>query len=124
MLELMKATKELEDYRISLKNKRIKELEDEKEIIITNSLTITDSRKVINAIVRKICASTHRNYSEVWSELYKKLNYKLSISINNRQGKGSKLDRLTEQEMYECEKICRSWATELGLDVEKIIKLQ
>lgn len=131
--EVMKATKALNDYKEALANKRIKTLENEKELIITNALTITDSRKIINALQRavsaKISKETGKQFgvvsSDLWNELYKKLNYNLSINVRARvTKKESPLNHLTENEMYELEKICRSLALDNGVDVEKVISLR
>lgn len=123
--KILLATQELHRYVVSLKDKRIQQIESEKEIIITNALTIKESRKIINAISRAIASNTGRKFGEVYGELYKKLNYKLNINIKSRcTGKKKPLDVMTDGEMFECEKICRSWAMDLGLDVEKIVRLK
>lgn len=122
--QILLATKAHHNYVVALKDKRIKKVEDEKEMIITNALTISESRKIIKAIVTNIAAKTKRCYPEVWNEMYRKLNYQLSININGRNGKGSKLDKLNDEEMLACERMCRSWAMDLGLDLEKILKLK
>lgn len=122
--QILLATQAHHNYVVALKDKRIKKVEDEKEMIITNALTISESRKIIKAIVTNIAAKTKRCYPEVWNEMYRKLNYQLSININGRNGKGSKLDKLNDEEMLACERMCRSWAMDLGLDLEKILKLK
>lgn len=107
--KILLATQSYHSYVVAQKDKRIKQVEDEKEIIITNALTISDSRKVINAIVKTVPSVTTHNFGEAWNELYKKLNYKLSINVRARcKGKESPLNHLSESEMFECEKICRS----------------
>ena len=131
--EVMKATKALNDYKEALANKRIKTLENEKELIITNALTITDSRKIINALQRavsaKISKETGKQFgvvsSDLWNELYKKLNYNLSINVRARvTKKESPLNHLTEDEMHELERICRSLALDNGIDINKVISLR
>lgn len=122
--QILLATQAHHNYVVALKDKRIKKVEDEKEMIITNALTISESRKIIKAIVTNIATKTKRCYPEVWNEMYRKLNYQLSININGRNGKGSKLDKLNDEEMLACERMCRSWAMDLGLDLEKILKLK
>lgn len=122
--QILLATQAHHNYVVALKDKRIKKVEDEKEMIITNALTISESRKIIKAIVTNIASKTKRCYPEVWNEMYRKLNYQLSININGRNGKGSKLDKLNDEEMLACERMCRSWAMDLGLDLEKILKLK
>lgn len=122
--QILLATQAHHNYVVALKDKRIKKVEDEKEMIITNALTISESRKIVRAIVTNIAAKTKRCYPEVWNEMYRKLNYQLSININGRNGKGSKLDKLNDEEMLACERMCRSWAMDLGLDLEKILKLK
>lgn len=124
MVKLMEATKALEDYRLSIKNKRIEELKTENDIIITNALTITDSRKAINALVRAIANERYLNdYPSAWKELWRKVNYQLGINVRARKVSPI-ISCLDENEMFEVEKICRSWAVNVGLDVNKILSLK
>lgn len=110
-----------------LKNKRIAQLEEENYIITNNSLTITESRKVINCIARAVASSTDRyrhQYAQVWQELYRKANYKLGINIKARgKTEGSYLGSLSEEETFKLERIVRAWAVDLGLDLDYILKL-
>ena len=79
---LAEATTELNQ----LKNKRIKELEDTNEKITTHSLTILESRAVINRIVRTIAMKEYSGmFGKAWNEFYSKINYKLGINIRNRK---------------------------------------
>lgn len=106
----------------ALKNKRIQELEKENEFIVTNSLTITESRSIINSVVRKIAMSHYNgNFASAYSELYSKVNYKLKINIKSRKGEG--LKRFTDDELLEVEKIVRSWALDLNLDLASVLRL-
>jgi hypothetical protein len=106
----------------ALKNKRIQELEKENEFIITNSLTITESRSIINSVVRKIAMSHYNgNFASAYRELYSKVNYKLNINIKSRKGEG--LKRFTDDELLEVEKIVRSWASDWNLDLGSILRL-
>ena len=109
----------------NLKNKRIKELETENQIIRDHSLTITDSRKVINRIVRSIGGKKYgKMYGNAWGELYSKLSYQLGINIKARKKvKGSYLNALTDEETYRTEEICRCWASGLGMDLDSLLKI-
>lgn len=107
----------------ALKNKRIAELETNIESITTHALDIIESRKVINSLVRKIGFSKFNGkMGVVWNDLYSKINYKLGINIKARKGKP--LDTLSEHEMYEVEKIVRTWANDCGIDINKTLSLK
>ena len=43
------------------------------------------------------------------------------INVNNRNGKG--LSRFSDDEIFEMEKIARSWAVRIGLDLDDLLKL-
>lgn len=106
----------------AIKNKRIAELESEKDFINSTRLTISESRDVINRIVRKIAMSHFNgNFGNAYNELYSKVNYKLHINANNRKEVG--LKRFTDTEIIEIEKIVRSWASDLGFNTEELLKL-
>lgn len=108
----------------AIKNKRIKELEVEVENITTHKLTLTESRDVINRLVRLIANKDYNGlFGKAFNELYSKVNYKLGINIRARNGKGSILHRLTEDETYKTEEIVRTWANKIGIDVEKELSL-
>lgn len=110
----------------ALKNKRISELEDEIKIITENSLTIKESRKVINRLVRIIAIKDFKGmFGKAYGELYSKVNYQLGINIKARNKKSSQsyIDTLTESETFEVEKIVRTWANNIGIDVEKELKI-
>lgn len=111
----------------SIKNARITQLEKDKENIIIHALTIEESRDVVNRLIRTIAYTKDNGYvARTWSELYKKLNYKLHINIKSREKKNKRdsyLSTLSQEEMFETEKIVRSWAMELGIDLEKTLKI-
>lgn len=108
----------------AIKNKRIKELEVEVENITTHKLILTESRDVINRLVRLIANKDYNGlFGKAFNELYSKVNYKLGINIKARNGKGSILHRLTEDETYKTEEIVRTWANKIGIDVEKELSL-
>lgn len=108
----------------AIKNKRIRELEVEVENITTHKLTLTESRDVINRLVRLIANKDYNGlFGKAFNELYSKVNYKLGINIKARNGKGSILHRLTEDETYKTEEIVRTWANKIGIDVEKELSL-
>lgn len=111
---------------IGLRNKRIKKLQNEIETITTNALTIIESKKVINKLVRVIAVKRYQgNFAKTWNELYKSVNYQLSINIKGRDKKKREtyIDTLSEEELFKVEKITRIWANRIGIDVEKEIKL-
>lgn len=110
----------------ALKNKRIKDLEDEVKIITENSLNIKESRKVINRLVRLISIKDFKGmFGKAYGELYSKVNYQLGINIKARDKKSSQsyIDTLTEEETFEVEKIVRTWANKVGIDVEKELSI-
>ena len=109
----------------ALKNKRIQELETDVKNITTNALTITESKSVINRIVRTIAIKKYNGmFGNAWKDFYSKLNYQLGINIKARgKTKGSYLNSLNESEILETEKIVRSWALNVGLDIEQLLKI-
>lgn len=110
----------------NLKNKRIKELEDENGIIKTHALTISESRNVINRLVRNIAMKEYNSmFGKAYGDLYSKVNYKLGINIKARDKKKNEsyLNTLTEEETFKVELIVRSWAVKVGLDVKKLLKI-
>lgn len=116
----------LKNKRIEEQAETIKELETENKNITSNSLTIIESRAVINRIVRKIAMQEYSGmFGKAWGDLYGKLNYKLGINIKARKKRQNEsyINTLTESETYETEKIVRSWAVEVGLDLDKLLKI-
>lgn len=110
----------------ALKNKRIKDLEDEVKVITENSLNIKESRKVINRLVRLIAMKDYRSmFGKAYGDLYSKVNYQLGINIKARDKKASQsyIDTLTEEETFKVEKIVRTWANKVGIDIEKELKI-
>lgn len=111
----------------ALKNKRIKELEDEVESITVHSLTIEESTKVINRLMRIIAAKEYNNqFGKVWGDFYSKLNYKLGINVKARTKKkksDSYLSTMTEDELFKAEEIVRAWANDLDINIQEAIKI-
>jgi len=110
----------------ALKNKRIVELETTNNMIITSSLTIVESKAVINRVVRAIAMKEYGGmFGKAYGDLYSKLNYKLGINIKARDKKKSEsyLDVLKEDEVFEVEKIVRNWAIDSELDLDKLLKI-
>lgn len=100
----------------NLKNKRILELEKQVETITSHSLTVIESRSVINRMIRLIATKEYNGrFGEVWNELWCKTNYKLHINVKARKEKP--LDSLSEEEMFSVEEIARTWANSCGIDV-------
>lgn len=110
----------------ALKNKRISELEDEIKVITESSLTIKEARKVINRLVRIISMKEFNGvFGKAYNELYSKVNYQLGINIKarNKKSNQSYIEVLTEAETFEVEKIVRTWANNVGIDVKKELKI-
>jgi len=109
----------------NLKNKRIKELETENENIKTHALTIIESRDIINRIVRSIAMKEYKSmFGKAYGDLYSKVNYKLGINIKARgKTNGSYLGSLNNEELFKVEKIVRSWAVKVGLDLDSLLKI-
>ena len=111
----------------ALKNKRIKDLEDNIENITTHSLTLTDSRDVINKLVRMIAIKEYGGmFGKAFGELYKTVNYKLGINIKARDKKKSEsyLHTLNEEECFKVEEMVRTWALDKGIDLNKELGLK
>jgi hypothetical protein len=111
-----------------LKNKRISDLEKEVKDITTHALDIVESRKIINRLVRTIASkkySGYKMYADCWNELWSKTNYQLGINIKARNKKSgeSYLNTLTDEETFEVEKIVRTWANQVGIDIESNLSL-
>lgn len=106
-----------------LKNKRIAELEGKITDITTHSLDIIESRKVINRLVRIIASKEYNcKFANCWNELWSKVNYQLSINVKARKVKP--LDSLSENEMYDVEKIVRIWANQIGININEVLTLK
>ena len=111
----------------ALKNKRIKDLEDNIESITTHSLTLTDSRDVINKLVRAIAMKEYGGmFGKAYGDLYKTVNYKLGINIKARDKKKSEsyLHTLNEEECSKVEEMVRTWALDKGIDLNKELGLK
>ena len=111
----------------ALKNKRIKDLEDKIEDITTHSLTLTDSRDVINKLIRMIAIKEYGGmFGKAFGELYKTVNYKLGINIKARDKKKSEsyLHTLNEEECFKVEEMVRTWALDKGIDLNKELGLK
>lgn len=113
-IELSKLQTEL----LGLSKKRIKVLEDNVDglsKVIKNSVTISESRTVVNKCVKTMATCKFgSNFALSWNEFYKFLNYKLGINIKSRKGKG--LGRLTDDEIRQAEVIAKSWLNEEGIE--------
>ena len=114
---------EEEKERLMLENEQQKTTIKE---ITTHALTIEDSRKVINKLVRTMAmVNYHGNFKDCWSALYTKYNYLCGTNIKNRKrAKGeSLLNVLSEDEIYKMEEIVKSWCTDNNIDIDKELKL-
>ncbi|CCL51138.1 TPA: hypothetical protein KQE61_003660 [Clostridioides difficile] len=106
----------LQTEYIGLKNKRIYHLEN----IVANSVTITESKAVINKCIRLIATEKFdKMFYKAWDEFYRFLNYKLGINVKNRKGKG--LARFSNNEILEMEKIAKSWLERNDIDLKLVI---
>ena len=114
---------EEEKERLMLENEQQKTTIKE---ITTHALTIEDSRKVINKLVRTMAmVNYHGNFKDCWSALYTKYNYLCGTNIKNRKrAQGvSLLSVLSEDETFQMEKIVKSWCTDNNIDIDKELKL-
>lgn len=113
----------------ALKNKRIIELEENIKIITSHPLTISQSRDVINRVVRVITQTKYSGkykFADCWNDIWSKVNYKLGINIKSRipeNSKKSKLLYLTEEEIFKVRKIIRTYDNSLGIDVKEKLEL-
>lgn len=113
----MKEVMSLNTKIFELKNKRIKQLEN----VIENSTTINESKARIRMCVNYITPIKYRGiYGYAWNDLYKFINYKLGINVNNRKGKG--LDRFTDEEIKQVEIVSKSWINQLGHNIDFKLK--
>lgn len=108
---------------MDLKNKRIGELEEQNRNIIETATTITGSKKIINALIRNIAVQRfNNNFPQAYTEFYRLVNYKLGVNIKKRDDAGgSYLNRFTEEELKEVEKIARSWTESEGMNVREVL---
>lgn len=98
---------------IGLKNKRIVQLEN----TIVNSLTIKESKAVINKCVRTMSANKYNGmFGKAWNDFYKFANYKLKMNIHARNGEG--LNRFTDEEIKELEILAKSWVSAWELKID------
>ena len=102
----------LQTELIGLKNKRIAKLED----TVVSSVTIQESRSIINMCVRKMAAYKYNSmFGKAWGDFYKFVNYKLGINVKARKGKG--LDRFTDEEIKEIEVLAKCWVEAWEMEV-------
>ena len=114
---------EEEKERLMLENEQQKTTIKE---ITTHAITIEDSRKVINKLVRTMAmVNYHGSFQGCWNALYTKFNYLCGTNIKNRKrNKGeSLLSVLSEDETFQMEQIVKSWCTDNNIDIDKELKL-
>ena len=114
---------EEEKERLMLENEQQKTTIKE---ITTHAITIEDSRKVINKLVRTMAmVNYHGSFQGCWNALYTKFNYLCGTNIKNRKrNKGeSLLSVLSEDETFQMEQIVKSWCVDNNIDVDKELKL-
>jgi len=117
---------QLKTELLGIKTKRVKELENINKTIITNAITIQDTRLVINRIARYLASKRyHGNFRACWDHIWTMSNYQLHINIKNRdKGKTRyKIELLTNSELKQMELMMRNWCVDFGYDVEAILKL-
>lgn len=122
MSEVVRITTEIN----AIKNNRIVELEDQIDTLKTNSLTIAESRVVINKLVRLIAMKEYNGiFGKAFGDLYKQVNYKLGINLKarNKSARQTVLDVMSEDEIKSTEIIVKCWADEVGIDVNKELNL-
>lgn len=114
------------DEQEKARNERLK-LEGTIKKITTHSLTIEDSKAVINRLVRKVANTVyHGKFSNCWDALYNKFNYLEGINIRarKRDKNQSMLDTLNEKEIYNLELVVRNWCVEHNIDIDEQLKLK
>lgn len=98
---------------IGLKNKRIVQLEN----TIVNSLTIKESKAVINKCIRTMSANKYNGmFGKAWNDFYKFANYKLKMNIHARNGEG--LNKFNNEEIKELEILAKSWVSAWELKID------
>ena len=100
-------------------------LEQELDMIVTSSLTVEESKKVINRYIKAIAKKEFGgNYKLTWGKFYQHIDTKLDINIKNRKKKNNQswLSTLSDEELRESEIIVKCWAKELKIDVEVGLK--
>lgn len=118
-----------------LKNKRIKELENEnsnladKASVLARGNITWSKRKAINYMVRKIGGKVYKGVTgHAWNKIFQEMLYKHSIGIKSRKtkkesregGKATVFDVLTNSEMELLLKTCLSVCEEKGIDTDDI----
>lgn len=110
-----------------LKNKRIMKLESEKQLIQENSLTIEGARKIINKITQTMAVECFNNqFGVTYNKLYSFVNTKLGINVKSRMTKRdtkSMIETLSDDELFDVERIARTWADNHGVNVGELISL-
>ena len=81
---------------IAFKNRHIDKLEKDNKALAGDILEWKD-RSVLNAGIRKLALVTHNRYPDMWNELYRNLQYKYGIVLNQR-GKSPYLQWIKEDE--------------------------
>lgn len=79
VMKLMTAMQEYSSY----KDRHIKRLENDKKLLTTDILTISD-RQMFNAVMRKLVYTLHIDYPIAFGIFYKQLNYKYGINLKAR----------------------------------------
>ena len=79
VMKLMTAMQEYSSY----KDRHIKRLENDKKLLTTEILTISD-RQMFNAVMRKLVYTLHIDYPIAFGIFYKQLNYKYGINLKAR----------------------------------------
>lgn len=70
---------------VEFKNRHIQKLENDNKALAEGILEWKDRNK-LNAGIRKLAAMTGINFSKMWNELYKNLQYKYGICVKQRGG--------------------------------------
>lgn len=70
---------------IAFKNRHIEKLKNDNKALAEGILEWKDRNK-LNAGIRKLAAVTGINFSKMWNELYKNLQYKYGICLKQRGG--------------------------------------
>ena len=80
------------------------------------------SQSILNALIRSLAYNAYRNnFRLAWNTYYKRLSYKKGISLSKREGKGTLIDRIQDNEWDDCIQVAAAMCLSYGLDIGIII---
>lgn len=81
---------------VRFKNRHIEKLQNDNKILAAETLTWADRSK-LNAGIRKLASETGINFSKLWEQFYKELQYKHGMNVTQR-GKRPYIQHIKENE--------------------------